>query len=208
MALETIDLIGACRRRGGPCRRLPAADHVPAHLGDRPLQPALHYCMPEAGLPWIPKAEILVRRDRAHRARGGRLRGRAQRAPDRRRAARAARTSRSSSRRLAAIDGHRRHRALDQRLAARGARRESSRGAGLRRVNVSLDTLRPERFPWRSRGGPGLERVLAGIDAAIAAGLAPLKLNCVVMRGVNDDELADFAANSTRERASSCASSK
>jgi cyclic pyranopterin phosphate synthase len=40
---------------------------------------------------------------------------------------------------------------------------------------------------------PGLERVLAGIDAAVAAGLGPIKLNCVIMRGRNDDEIAAFA---------------
>ena len=70
--------------------------------------------------------------------------------------------------------------------------------AGLRRVNVSLDTLRPERFERIARR-PGLQRVLDGIDAAIAAGLHPVKLNCVVMRGSNDDELTDFAAM-TRDR--------
>ncbi len=71
--------------------------------------------------------------------------------------------------------------------------------AGLTRVNISLDTLRPDRFEAISRR-PGLDRVLRGIDAAIAAGLGPVKLNCVVMRGQNDDELADFAAM-TKERA-------
>ena len=70
--------------------------------------------------------------------------------------------------------------------------------AGLRRVNVSLDTLVPERFEAIARR-PGLELVLRGIDAAIAAGLHPVKINCVVMRGHNDDEIADFAAL-TRER--------
>jgi cyclic pyranopterin phosphate synthase len=64
--------------------------------------------------------------------------------------------------------------------------------AGLTRANVSLDTLRADRFEAIARR-PGLDRVLAGIDAAVAAGLAPLKLNCVVMRGANDDELLDFA---------------
>jgi GTP 3',8-cyclase len=71
--------------------------------------------------------------------------------------------------------------------------------AGLRRVNVSLDTLRPDRFEAIARR-PGLDRVLRGIDAAIAAGLQPLKINCVVMRGRNDDEIAEFAAL-TRDRA-------
>ena len=72
------------------------------------------------------------------------------------------------------------------------------RAAGLRRVNISLDTLRADRFEAIARR-PGLERVLAGIDAAFAAGLEPVKLNCVVMRGHNDDELGDFAAL-TRDR--------
>ncbi|MDE2483010.1 MAG: GTP 3',8-cyclase MoaA [bacterium] len=71
--------------------------------------------------------------------------------------------------------------------------------AGLRRVNVSLDTLREDRFEAIARR-PGLDRVLRGIDAALAAGLAPLKLNCVVMRGQNDDEIAAFA-ELTRARA-------
>jgi GTP 3',8-cyclase len=71
--------------------------------------------------------------------------------------------------------------------------------AGLRRVNVSLDTLREDRFEAIARR-PGLDAVLRGIDAAVAAGLAPVKLNCVVMRGQNDDEIADFA-RLTRERA-------
>lgn len=73
------------------------------------------------------------------------------------------------------------------------------RAAGLRRVNVSLDTLREDRFAAIARR-PGLDRVLAGIDAALAAGLEPIKLNCVVMRGANDDEIGAFAAL-TRERA-------
>jgi cyclic pyranopterin phosphate synthase len=65
--------------------------------------------------------------------------------------------------------------------------------AGLRRVNVSLDTLRADRFETIARR-PGLEPVLRGIRAAIDAGLGPIKLNCVVMRGQNDDEIAAFAA--------------
>ena len=65
------------------------------------------------------------------------------------------------------------------------------RRAGLRRVNVSLDTLRPERFERIARRG-GLDRVLAGIRAAREHGLRPVKVNVVAMRGVNDDELPDF----------------
>jgi len=69
------------------------------------------------------------------------------------------------------------------------------KAAGLMRVNVSLDSLRPAVFHAIS-GRDDLGRVVAGIAAARAAGLSPLKLNVVVMRGVNDDELPailDFA---------------
>jgi cyclic pyranopterin phosphate synthase len=59
--------------------------------------------------------------------------------------------------------------------------------AGLRRVNVSLDTLDPERFFTMTRR-TGLEQVLAGIEAARAAGLTPVKVNAVLMKGMNDDE--------------------
>lgn len=64
--------------------------------------------------------------------------------------------------------------------------------AGLRRINVSLDSLRADRFTELTRRDD-LDKVLDGIDAAIEAGLDPVKVNAVVMRGVNDDELVDFA---------------
>lgn len=64
--------------------------------------------------------------------------------------------------------------------------------AGLRRVNISLDSLRPDRFRKITNGGD-LRRVMAGVAAAEAAGLSPLKLNAVVVRGLNDDELVDLA---------------
>ena len=64
--------------------------------------------------------------------------------------------------------------------------------AGLRRVNVSLDTLRPDRFTRITRGAD-LSQVWQGLTAAEAAGLKPIKLNMVVMRGVNSDELIDLA---------------
>lgn len=60
--------------------------------------------------------------------------------------------------------------------------------AGLGRVNVSLDSLDPERFARITRGGR-LQAVLDGLDAARAAGLTPVKINVVVMRGQNDDEI-------------------
>ncbi|MDP1818417.1 MAG: GTP 3',8-cyclase MoaA [Acidimicrobiales bacterium] len=64
--------------------------------------------------------------------------------------------------------------------------------AGLRRVNVSLDSLRPERFEELTRRDE-LSNVLAGIEAAVAAGLSPVKVNVVVLREVNDDEIVDLA---------------
>ncbi|WP_042395927.1 GTP 3',8-cyclase MoaA [Streptacidiphilus carbonis] len=67
------------------------------------------------------------------------------------------------------------------------------REAGLRRVNVSLDTLRPERFAEITRRDR-LQDVLLGLAAAQAAGLAPVKVNAVPVRGVNDDEIAGMAA--------------
>ncbi|HEX7667357.1 MAG TPA: GTP 3',8-cyclase MoaA [Polyangiaceae bacterium] len=62
------------------------------------------------------------------------------------------------------------------------------RQAGLERITISLDSLDPARFARLTRGGK-LDRVLAGIDAAMASGFDEVKLNCVVVRGENDDEL-------------------
>ncbi len=70
--------------------------------------------------------------------------------------------------------------------------------AGLKRVNVSLDTLRPQRFRQITRHGD-LSAVMAGIAAARDAGLSPLKLNVVVMREVNDDEIAEIACTTLKE---------
>ena len=64
--------------------------------------------------------------------------------------------------------------------------------AGLRRVNISLDTLQADRFVELTRRDE-LDHVLEGIDAAVEAGLHPVKVNAVVMRGVNDDEVVDLA---------------
>lgn len=66
------------------------------------------------------------------------------------------------------------------------------RAAGLSRVNVSLDTLKPDRFAHVTRGGR-VTHTLAGIEAAIDAGLTPVKINVVAQRGLNDDELPDIA---------------
>jgi cyclic pyranopterin phosphate synthase len=66
------------------------------------------------------------------------------------------------------------------------------KAAGLRRVNISLDSLRADRFEELTRRDE-LDRVLDGIDAAVAAGFDPVKVNVVVMKGINDDEVLDFA---------------
>ena len=65
--------------------------------------------------------------------------------------------------------------------------------AGLDRINVSLDTVHAATFLEVTRR-PFLDRVLAGIDAASAAGLSPIKINAVLLRGVNDDQAADLLA--------------
>ena len=65
--------------------------------------------------------------------------------------------------------------------------------AGLKRLNISLDSLDPERFKELTRTGD-LSKVIAGIDAANAAGFERTKLNCVVMQGRNDHEINDLVA--------------
>jgi cyclic pyranopterin phosphate synthase len=66
------------------------------------------------------------------------------------------------------------------------------RAAGLRRINVSLDTLDPARFAEITRGG-NLEEVLAGIEAAVAAGFEPIKLNCVVNESPDEPDARSVA---------------
>jgi cyclic pyranopterin phosphate synthase len=66
------------------------------------------------------------------------------------------------------------------------------RDAGLRRINISLDSLQTDRFAAVTRRD-ALAEALEGIDAAVAAGFSPVKVNCVLMRGVNDDEVVEFA---------------
>jgi cyclic pyranopterin phosphate synthase len=155
------------------------------------------YCMPEAGLPWIPKPDILtfeeieaiVRAAARVGVRSVRLTGGEpliRRDLDRLVA------------KLAAIPG-----IVDIALSTNGLllgqQAPALRAAGLTRANISLDSLREDRFTAIARR-PGLTKVLEGIDAAIEAGLSPIKINTVVMRGQNDDELEDFA-KLTRERA-------
>jgi cyclic pyranopterin phosphate synthase len=69
---------------------------------------------------------------------------------------------------------------------------QALRNAGLRRINVSLDTMNPDRFRQLARRD-GLDRVLTGIEAARRAGFDPVKVNAVVIRGVNDGEVVPLA---------------
>lgn len=71
------------------------------------------------------------------------------------------------------------------------SRAEKLRAAGLTRVNISLDSLRADRFALITRGGD-ITRVLASIEEAYRVGITPIKLNVVLMKGINDDEIADF----------------
>ncbi len=92
-------------------------------------------------------------------------------------------------RQLASLPG------LDLTLTTNGAllgeQAASLLDAGLRRINISLDTLRPERFRQMTQRGD-LEAVLAGIREAKRVGMMPIKINAVIIRGVNDDEIVDL----------------
>jgi GTP 3',8-cyclase len=154
------------------------------------------YCMPEGGLPWLRREEILSYEEIAEIVRAAAAVG-----------VRTIRLTggeplvrRNLSRLVAAIAAVAgiRDIALSTNALLLEEQIPELMAAGLRRINVSLDTLRADRFTAIARR-PGLEVVLRAIDAAVAAGLAPVKLNCVVMRGQNDDELVDFA-ELTRER--------
>ncbi len=147
------------------------------------------YCMPEEGVPFLPRAEILSYEEIA-------------------RVARVARELGVQSVRFTGGEPLLRHHVADLvgMVAALGfddvALTTNGTGlatlaprlaaAGLQRVNISCDSLRPERFAAIRRRGD-LATVLGAMDAAEAAGLTPVKVNVVVLAGVNDDEVVDFA---------------
>jgi len=79
-----------------------------------------------------------------------------------------------------------------------GEKAAELKAAGLDRVNISLDTLREDKFVEIARRG-SLRRVMDGIEEAMRVGLNPIKINCVLMKGVNDDEVVDFARWTLRE---------
>ena len=75
---------------------------------------------------------------------------------------------------------------------------EALQKAGLNQLNISLDTLDPDKFTEITRRN-GFQRVIQSIDLAIELGFDPVKINCVVMRGMNESEILDFA-RFTRDR--------
>lgn len=76
---------------------------------------------------------------------------------------------------------------------------DALRSAGVQRLNVSLDSLRPDRVDAIARRPGSFPKIMAGLDAAERVGFAPIKINVVLIRGQNDDEIEDFA-EITRER--------
>ena len=147
------------------------------------------YCMPAEGMPWLPRADVLTFEEIERLARifverfgfdSIRLTG-------------GEPTVRAHLpvlvRKLAALGA-------DLALTTNGATLDMMAHdlaeAGLGRVNISLDSLQAERFAAITKRD-ALDQVLGGIHAAVAAGLAPVKLNVVAMRGVNDDEIVTFA---------------
>jgi cyclic pyranopterin phosphate synthase len=148
------------------------------------------YCMPADGLEWLPKAEILSYEEIALVVR--------QLAPlgiRRLRITGGEPTIRPQLeiliRHLAAIPG-----VEDVALSTNGVKLAEKAAlfadAGLNRVNMSADSLRQERIVAIARRDLGLDPLRA-LEAAERAGLAPVKVNVVVMRGINDDEVEDFA---------------
>ena len=148
------------------------------------------YCMPVAGLQWLPKAEILSYEEIAHVVE--------QLAPlglRRLRITGGEPTIRPDLERLVAM-----LRAIpgvdDISLSTNGVRLAELAGrlraAGLDRVNISVDSLRADRIKAISRRNFDFDPISA-VVAAENAGLAPIKINVVVMRGINDDELGDLA---------------
>jgi cyclic pyranopterin phosphate synthase len=155
------------------------------------------YCMPEEGLPWLRREQLLSYEEigevvrvmaglglRRVRITGGEPLVR-----------RDLPTLVRILRAIPGIDDI----ALSTNAVLLGEHADELRAAGLDRVNVSLDSLIPERIDAISRRAGSAEAIMEGIAAAERAGFFPLKVNCVVMRGRNDDEVEAFAAI-TRER--------
>jgi cyclic pyranopterin phosphate synthase len=147
------------------------------------------YCMPEEGMPWVPREDVLTFEEIERVARVAVERF----GVDSIRLTGGEPTVRAHLpvlvERLARLD-------VDLSMTTNGAVLRSQaadlRAAGLRRVNISIDSLRRDRFQELTRRDE-LDHVLDGIDAAIEVGFDPVKVNVVCMEGVNDDEIVDFA---------------
>ncbi len=153
------------------------------------------YCMPAEGLKWLPRAEILTFEEieRIARLFVERLGVGSIRLTGGEPTVRAELTT--LVRLLAAIrrpDGHPVEVAMTTNGAKLARMAQPLRDAGLQRINISLDSLRRERFAEITRRD-ALSEVLTGITAAVEAGLDPVKVNVVVVRGWNQDEIVDFA---------------
>ena len=155
------------------------------------------YCMPVEGLPWLKREDILDYEEIAHivgvMATMGLRRVRLTGGEPlvRRDIAALARMIASTP----GIDDL----ALSTNAVLLADMADELRSAGVRRLNVSLDSLRPERVDAIARRPNSLPAIMDGLDAAERVGFDPIKINVVVMRGRNDDEIADFA-ELTRER--------
>ena len=160
------------------------------------------YCMPEEGMTWLPREDVLSYEEIVRLARifverfevdGLRLTGGE---PTVRAHLPVLVAELSELRVPAGSSSPLRGRKPDLSMTTNGATLRliagDLRSAGLDRVNISLDTLRPERFHTMTRRDE-LVHVLDGIEAAGQAGFSPVKLNAVIERGVNDDEIVDLA---------------
>ena len=147
------------------------------------------YCMPQEGMPWLERDELLTYEEQARIVRVGVERF----GFDSVRITGGEPTVRAHLPRLIAMIAPL---GIDIAMTSNGVKlpemAHDLADAGLRRLNVSLDSLKPDVFRELTRRDD-LGRVLAGIDAALDAGLSPVKVNCVVMRGINDDEVVDLA---------------
>ncbi|MCK4177496.1 GTP 3',8-cyclase MoaA [Aciditerrimonas ferrireducens] len=192
------------RRRGAPEEPLPEGEALVDRFGrvHRDLRISVTdrcnfrcvYCMPEEGVAFRPREELLTYEEITRVARVAKALGvRSVRITGGEPLVR--RDVPTLVAQLAAVGFE------DLALTTNGTRlaalAEPLAEAGLQRVNVSCDSLRPERFAAIRRRGD-LPTVLAAMDAAEAAGLHPLKVNVVLLAGVNDDEIVDFAAFARR----------
>ncbi len=156
------------------------------------------YCMPEEGMVWLPRTDILTFEEieRVARVCVERFGVDSIRLTGGEPTVRAHLPALVAKLAALRIGGVAEGRGVDLAMTTNGASlRLMARDlydAGLRRLNISCDSLQRERFLAITKRD-ALESVLDGIDAAVAAGFDPVKLNCVLMRGINDDEIVDFA---------------